>query len=521
MILLNNLKLPLDTDFDNLKSVVEKQLNIKTNAVSLYKKSVDARHKNNVHFCCSALIDVNNESLFLKKNKNAALFNQKEYEWLKCDIIPKNRPLVVGFGPCGIFCALTLARAGLKPIVIERGADVDTRTKDVNAFLNGGELKGESNVQFGEGGAGTFSDGKLNTGIKDPRCRAVLNTFANFGADKRILTDAKPHIGTDVLCSVVKNIRNEIIALGGEVLFNTKLEKINIYNGKIKSVIASGQEIVCDSVVLATGHSARDVFSLLKEQNIQMQRKAFSVGVRIEHLQEDINKALYGEFYNHSALNAADYKLAVHLENGRGVYTFCMCPGGEVINSTSEQNSLTVNGMSNSARDGVNANSALLVGVEPQDFEGDDVLAGCEFQHKIEKKAYEILGGKVPVTTVGQLCFGKKFETTKVEPTVKPSYDFADFSEIFPQFVIDSLKQGIVEFGKKIKGFDSESAVLTAPETRSSSPVKIIRDETYQSVSLSGLYPAGEGAGYAGGIMSAAVDGMRVAEKIIENYKMF
>ncbi len=405
MILLNNLKLSLDTDFEDLKATVEKQLSIKTESVSLYKKSVDARRKNDVHFCCSVLIDMNNQGQFLKKNKNAHVFNKKEYVWQRCNASPKNRPLVIGFGPCGIFCAYTLAKAGLRPIVIERGADVDTRQKQVNEFLSGGKLNENSNVQFGEGGAGTFSDGKLNTGIKDPRLKAVLDTFACFGADKRILTDAKPHIGTDVLCQVVKNIRNEIIRLGGEILFNTIFEKINFKDGEIISVTANGKEIACDNVVLATGHSARDVFLLLKEQNIQMVRKPFSVGVRIEHLQEEINKSLYGEFYNHPALNAADYKLAVHLENGRGVYTFCMCPGGEVINSTSEQKTVTVNGMSNSRRDGVNANSALLVGIEPDDFESEDVLAGLEFQRKIESKAYEILGGKLPITTVGQLCF--------------------------------------------------------------------------------------------------------------------
>ena len=515
MILLNNLKLPLDTDFGDLKSVVENMLKIKANAVTLYKKSVDARRKNDVHFCCSVLIDTKNEQALLKKNKNAQIFTKKEYVWQKCNIAPESRPVVVGFGPCGIFCAYTLAKAGLKPLVIERGADVDTRTKDVNEFLNGGELKENSNVQFGEGGAGTFSDGKLNTGIKDVRCRTVLETFAGFGADRKILTDAKPHIGTDVLSNVVKNIRKEIISLGGEVLFGTKLEAINFENKKIISVTANGKEILCDTVVLATGHSARDVFSMLKEKGIQMVRKPFSVGVRIEHLQEDINKALYGEFYNHPSLSAADYKLATHLPSGRGVYTFCMCPGGEVINSSSEENSLTVNGMSYSGRDGVNANSALLVGLEPEDFEGDDVLAGCEFQRKIENKAYEILGGKVPITSVGQFCFGKEFKITKVKPTVKPQYAFADFSKIFPQFVTESLKEGILEFDKKIKGFASEAAILTAPETRSSSPVRIVRDEDYQSVSLNGLYPAGEGAGYAGGIMSAAVDGMRVAEQIM------
>ena len=519
MILLNNLKVSLDTNFDNLKETTEKLLKIKTNSVSLYRKSVDARHKSDVHFCLSVLIDMDNETAFLKKNKNAQIFNKKKYVWQKCDIEPKASPIVVGFGPCGIFCAYALAKAGLKPIVIEQGSDVDTRKIQVNEFLSGGKLNIKSNVQFGEGGAGTFSDGKLNTGIKDIRCREVLETFANFGADSKILIDAKPHIGTDVLSKVVKNIRNEIISLGGKVLFNTKLENINFSNGKITSVIVGGDEIKCDNLVLATGHSARDIFSLLKRYNVKMQPKPFSVGVRIEHLQKDINKSLYGEFYNHPALNAADYKMAVHLHNGRGVYTFCMCPGGEVINATSCEQSLTVNGMSNSLRDGINANSALLVGVDPSDFCDDDILVGVEFQRKIEKKAYEILSGVVPVTTVGQFCFGQKFEIGKVKPTVKPKYAFADFCDIFPKFVTDSLKEGIIEFGKKIKGFDNRDAILIAPETRSSSPVRILRDQTLQSVSLKGLYPAGEGAGYAGGIMSAAVDGIKVAEAIIQDFQ--
>ena len=515
MILINNVKLSLDTDFQNLKTEVEKVLNIKAEKLSLFKKSVDARRKENVHFCCSVLVESKNEQALLKRLKNATLYINKEYEWKKAEIIPQNPPVVVGFGPCGMFCALALARAGLKPIVIERGKDADSRKRDVDEFLAGGELNPESNVQFGEGGAGTFSDGKLNSGIKDPRCKAVLKEFVLHGANPKILTDAKPHIGTDVLVEVVKNIRKEIISLGGTVLFETKLEKINTYNNKVASITANGKEIPCDKVILATGHSARDVFAFLKESGIEMERKPFSVGVRIEHLQEDINKALYGKFYNHPNLSAADYKLAIHLENGRGVYTFCMCPGGEVINSSSEQGGIAVNGMSYSARDGINANSAVLVGVNPDDFDGDDVLAGCEFQRQIEQKAYDVAGGSVPITTVGQLVFGEEFEITKVKPTVKPDYTFCDLSEIYPNFVVDSLKQGILEFDKKIKGFADKAAVLTAPETRSSSPVRILRDIDYQSVSLEGLYPAGEGAGYAGGIMSAAVDGLKIAESIL------
>lgn len=516
MILINNLKLSLDTDFDNLKSEVEKLLGIKTQNVKLYRKSVDARRRDNVHFCCSVLVECKNEQAVLKRNKNASLYINKEYEWKKAENLPQKSPVVVGFGPCGMFCALALARAGLKPIVIERGKDADSRQKDVDEFLAGGKLNPESNVQFGEGGAGTFSDGKLNSGIKDPRCRAVLKEFVSHGANPKIITDAKPHIGTDVLVDVVKNIRKEIISLGGIVRFSTKLEKINIYNNKVCSIVANGEEILCDNLILATGHSARDVFAFLKESGIKMERKPFSVGVRIEHLQEDINKALYGEFYNHPNLSAADYKLATHLESGRGVYTFCMCPGGEVINSSSEQGGIAVNGMSYSKRDGVNANSAVLVGVNPDDFLGDDVLAGCEFQRQIEQKAYNLANGTVPITTVGHLVFGDKFKITKVKPTVKPQYVEAEFSDIFPDYIIDSLKQGLLEFDKKIKGFANNAAVLTAPETRSSSPVRILRGEDYQSVNLTGLYPAGEGAGYAGGIMSAAVDGIKIAESIID-----
>ena len=515
MILINNVKISLDTDFENLKSEVEKALNIKTEKVYLYRKSVDARRKDNVHLCCSVLAECKNEQAVLKKLKSAQPYIYKEYEWKKAENTTEKSPVVVGFGPCGMFCALALARAGLKPIVIERGKDADSRQKDVNEFLAGGKLNPESNVQVGEGGAGTFSDGKLNSGIKDPRCKAVLKEFVAHGAQTKILTDAKPHIGTDVLVDVVKNIRKEIISLGGTVFFETKLEKINTYNNKVSSIIASGKEIICDKVILATGHSARDVFSFLKENGVQMERKPFSVGVRIEHLQEDINKALYGKFYNHPNLSAADYKLAVHLENGRGVYTFCMCPGGEVINSSSEEGGIAVNGMSYSRRDGVNANSAVLVGVNPDDFLGDDVLAGCEFQREIEQKAYNIKNGKVPVTTVGQLMFGDEFEITNVKPTVKPKYAFCDLGEIYPKFIVESLRLGLLEFDKKIKGFASKSAVITAPETRSSSPVRIVRNQNYESVNLKGLYPAGEGAGYAGGIMSAAVDGLKIAEMII------
>lgn len=520
MILINNLHLPLNTNFDDLKQFVANELKININKIekaTLHRKSVDARKKDNVHFCCSVLFTLKSDELkAVKRSKNAVIYTDRKYIFKKCNKETENRPIVVGFGPAGMFAALTLSKAGLKPIVLERGSDVDTRTKEVNDFFCGKPLNPESNVQFGEGGAGTFSDGKLNTGIKNPRCRTVLEIFCHHGAPDKILYEAKPHVGTDILVNVVKSIRNEIISLGGEVRFNTKLTDIKTENGIIKSVITQNGEIPCSELIIATGHSARDTFKSLYHSGVEMIRKPFAVGVRIEHLQKDINHSLYGDFADSEFLGAADYKLAVHLENGRGVYTFCMCPGGEVINASSELNGIAVNGMSESKRDGINSNSALLVGLEPTDFEGEDVFAGCRLQEKIERKAYKIGNGAVPVTTVGNFVFDEEFKIGKVKPTVKPNYINCDLKEIFPEFVVESLKDGILEFGKKIKGFDDKEAILTAPETRSSSPVRMLRDDTLQCVTVKGLYPCGEGAGYAGGIVSAAVDGMTVAEKVID-----
>lgn len=520
MILVNNVMLPLDTDFGSLESLAAKALKTeKSNIKSarLYRRSVDARKKSNIMFCCSLLVEVSGgKEKILKNCKNAQLFKKEPYIWRKAATKPKTRPVIAGFGPAGMFAGLTLARAGLCPIILERGGDVDTRTRQVKEFFEGGRLDPESNVQFGEGGAGTFSDGKLNTGIKNLRLRTVLEELYAHGAPERILTDAKPHIGTDILVKVVKNIREEIISLGGEVRFGTRLDGIKTQNGRLVSVIARGEEIPCEALILATGHSARDTFEMLFEKGIKMERKPFSMGVRIEHLQRDINKALYGDFYDSEYLSAADYKMAVHLESGRGVYTFCMCPGGQVINASSEEGGIAVNGMSESRRDGENANSALLVGVDPTDLEGDNVLEGCYLQRKVERAAYELCRGAVPIDTVGHFVFGEEPCLGKVNPTVKPNFEFADFGKIYPDFIINSLKEGIIAFGKKIQGFDDIDAILTAPETRSSSPVRITRDETLQSLTVKGIYPCGEGAGYAGGIVSASVDGITVAEQLIK-----
>ena len=517
MIKIDGIIFPLDTDFNNLKYAVSKSVYLGESVISarLYKKSVDARGRGEPHFCCSVLIEAEDEQSFLKVNKNAQIFEYKPYVFKKASYIAKNRPVVVGFGPAGMFAALTLARAGLCSIVLERGADVDMRTADVSDFFAGGELKQNSNVQFGEGGAGTFSDGKLNTGIKDARVRTVLEVLVEFGADRDILYEAKPHIGTDVLRKVVKNIRCEIIRLGGEVRFNTCLENIVIEQGRIVGVETSREFIKTENLFLCIGHSARDTFSLIKRKGFNMCRKPFAVGVRIEHLQKDINFARYGEYAYSGKLDAADYKLAVHLKSGRGVYTFCMCPGGEVINAASEAGSIVTNGMSYKSRSGKNANSALLVGVSPEDIPGDDVLGGVGFQREIEHRAYLACGGKVPVCSVGYFIGKTGNSIGRVKPTVKPDYELYDVGKLFPDFITNSLKSGIIEMNKKIRGFSDNEAVLSAPETRSSSPVRVLRGDDMQSIGIKGVYPCGEGAGYAGGIVSAAVDGIKAAEKLI------
>ena len=544
MIRINQIKLNLNQKENELEKIIIKKLKLKNADFSyeIVKKSIDARKKDNINYIYSVDVDVksadfkdknSNKSDFEKtivkfvNDKNIMLTSPVEYKLPKAgneDL--KDRPIIIGSGPAGLFCGLMLARAGFKPLIIEQGEAVENREKSVNAFWQGDKLNPFSNVQFGEGGAGTFSDGKLNTQIKDKsgRIKKVLEIFAEHGAPDEIKYINKPHIGTDVLKDVVKNIRKEIIQKGGEVLFNTRLIDLDICDGHVSKCcfenVVTQEKFSLESniLILAIGHSSRNTFKMLKSKNFTMEAKAFAVGLRMEHPQEFISKSQYGDSYK--LLPTADYKVTYSPKSGRAVYSFCMCPGGFVVNSSSEEGYLCVNGMSYSKRDGQNANSAIITSVTPDDFENnEDPLCGMYFQMNLEKNAYNAANGKIPLQLYADFKNKVKSKELKsVTPQIKGEYELNDLNEILPPFICDSLIEGIENFSKQIKGFNMDDALLSAVESRTSSPVRILRNEDLTS-NISNVYPCGEGAGYAGGIVSAAVDGIKVFEKIFEKYK--
>lgn len=481
----------------------------------IYKKSIDARKKEDIYYNYTFDVELN------EKNKEKKYEQVEQYKFPEINIRRESKysPVIIGAGPAGLFAGLILVDNGIKPIILERGKQIEERIKDVEEFIRNKKFNAVSNIQFGEGGAGTFSDGKLNTGNSTGiYSRKVLEEFVRFGAPKEILYTAKPHIGTDNLRKIVKNIREYIISKGGQVLFNEQVTDFEIENDKIKAVKCS-KKIETDSVILAIGHSARDTFKKLYELGVEIQPKNFAVGVRIEHLQEEINKAQFGTLTT-LKLPVADYKLVYHASNGRTCYTFCMCPGGQVMASNSEENSIVTNGMSNFARDGQNANSALLVNVAVDDYYKNTPLDGMYFQEELEKKAFKLGGSdyNAPAQKVEDFLTGKiTTDFGKVKPTYLPGVKGANLNEILPDFVSATLKEGIMALDNKLHGFADKDAILTGVETRSSSPVQITRNkETLNSINVQGLYPCGEGAGYAGGIMTAAIDGIKCAIKVLE-----
>ena len=526
MITIRQIKVEV-TKSSNLEIIkkIAKKIKVDFNDISnlvIEKQSLDARDKNEIFYVYECSFKVKNESDVLRRNKsNKDLFKMidKSYHFDKTGTIKLNkRPVVVGCGPAGLFSALLLAEKGYKPLIIERGEQVDKRIEDVNSFWKNGKLNKNSNVQFGEGGAGTFSDGKLNTLVKDEnnRGRKVFNVFVECGAPREILYSYKPHIGTNKLVNVVKKLREKIISLGGEFRFNTCLTNINVEDNKLKSIEVNKRETIDTEVlVLAIGHSARDTFKMLYDLGIKMESKPFAVGLRVEHKQDMINLSQYGEKYK-DILDPATYKLTYKASNNRGVYSFCMCPGGYVVNSSSEEGCLVVNGMSNYERESKNSNSAIVVTVNKEDF-GESVLDGVKFQRNLESLAYNSCNGKIPVQTLDGFNNNKIEELKDVKPLVKGRYELADLNKILPKEICDSIKEAFPYFGKKIKGFDKGDTILFGVESRTSSPIRIVRDENFIS-SIEGIYPCGEGCGYAGGITSSAIDGIKVSERIIEKY---
>ncbi len=516
-ILVNNLKFPIEHSADDvLKAAllfVEKN-NIKADSPVIYRKSVDAR-RNRISFVYSVRMRLCSEKEAAERVKDIRILDEPVFDIVKKK--ERGNVIIIGSGPCGLFAAYILAKAGFLPLIVERGACVEERDRIVKDFFKNGVLNLSTNVQFGEGGAGTFSDGKLNTRIGSQFERFVLETFVKFGASEDILINAKPHIGTDVLKKVLVNMRKSIEAMGGRYLFNTRLSDVKIRNGKVASVVFDNNtELECERVILAIGHSSRDTYEMLYKNGVSMVSKAFAAGVRIEHSQEFINKLQYGNEYRNKRLPVADYRV-VYNGDERSCYSFCMCPGGYVVNASSEDGGFTVNGMSNFDRSGENANSALVVSVRPEDFENDKPLAGVEFQRKYERLAFELSGAYKAPVQLSQDFLNNRISTSfkDVRPSFTGETFFADLRECLPDFICKTLKEGLVNFENKMRGFVSSGSILTGIEMRTSAPLRILRGENYQSVNTEGLFPAGEGAGYAGGIMSAAIDGIRVARFII------
>ena len=528
MLRITELKLPLDHSDADLRAAILQRLGIADAELldfSLFKRSYDARKKSSeLLFIYTLDVSVRDEAALLARfadDRQIGPSPDMRYQFVgHAPAQLDERPLVVGFGPCGIFAGLLLAQMGFRPIILERGKEVRQRTKDTWGLWRKGVLNPESNVQFGEGGAGTFSDGKLYSQIKDPQFfgRKVLEEFVKAGAPEEILYVSKPHIGTFRLTGMVENMRAEIIALGGEVRFEQKVSDLLIEDGQLRGVqLASGEQIASRHVVLALGHSARDTMRMLHGHGVFMEAKPFSVGFRIEHPQSVIDKARLGKYAGHPKLGAADYKLVYHAKNGRSVYSFCMCPGGTVVAATSEPNRVVTNGMSQYSRNERNANSGLVVGISPEQDYPDGPLAGIELQERLESLAYE-LGGRnyeAPAQLVGDFIAGKPSTALgSVEPSYKPGVKLQDLAAALPPFAIEAIREALPVFDKQIRGYAMHDAVLTGLETRTSSPLRITRGADLQSLNVKGLFPAGEGAGYAGGILSAGVDGIRIAEAV-------
>lgn len=529
MIRINSVKLNIGYTDSDIRSAIFKRLRIRPDELISFapvKLSLDARKKEDIFYVMSLDVSVCDENRILsdRRIKDVCISEKTEYKdplaTNKLTKLPTNRPIIIGFGPAGIFASLMLARAGLRPLVFERGSDVDQRVEDVEEFWKSGKLDTASNVQFGEGGAGTFSDGKLNSMIHDNygRISKVYSVFIEHGADKSIAYTAKPHIGTDRLRNIVRSIREEIISLGGDVNFRTTVAKIaEADKDTLQVTLEDGRTYFTNDLILAIGHSARDTFSMLKDAGVIMEQKPFAVGMRVQHPQEVIGRAQYGEMY--TKLPAADYKLTYTTKDGRGVYSFCMCPGGFVVNASSENECLAVNGMSNSSRDEVSANSAIVVSIGPKDFGSDDVLAGMYYQRRLEHLCFIEGQGKIPVQYLRDFINDQATaELNDQKPNTKGEYVTGNMRRVLPDYISDSIIEAFPSFGRRIKGFDEEDTLLLGLESRTSSPVRIVRNDNMVSAFHKGLYPCGEGAGYAGGITSAAVDGIKVYEAIMQKY---